>query len=158
MSHSLNSNFTDLLKLFSDGSVRFLVVGAYAMAIHGYPRATGDLDIWIDATPENARIAFAALQAFGAPLNELTVADLTRPGVVYQIGLPPARIDILTEIDGVTFADAWTRRTDGKSGALHFPVIGSTDLLTNKRATGRTKDLADAEALEQLLARRSRTP
>jgi hypothetical protein len=158
MSESLNQDFTDLLKSFADGEVRFLVVGAYALAVHGYPRATGDLDVWVDATPENARRTFAALAAFGAPLGGLTEIDLARPGVALQIGLPPSRIDILTEIDGVTFSDAWERRTEGHSEALRFPVIGGADLLTNKRATGRTKDLADAEALEQLLARRSRTP
>lgn len=102
----MNPDFVDLLRAFSEADVRFLIVGAYALAIHGRPRATGDLAIWIDATPENARRVWQALAVFGAPLAEISEADFAAPGVVYQIGLPPGRIDILTELTGVRFAEA----------------------------------------------------
>jgi hypothetical protein len=99
----LAKDFRDLLRVFGAHEVRLLVVGAYALAVLGRPRATGDLDVWVDPTPENAERAFAALRDFGAPLYELRVGDLARPGIVFQIGLPPLRIDVLTAIDGVVF-------------------------------------------------------
>ena len=105
----LAKDFRDLLRVFVAYDVRFLVVGAYALAVLGRPRATGDLGVWVDATPDNAPRTLAALHEFGAPLHELSLDDLSRPGVVYQIGLPPLRIDILTAIDGVTFSVAWRR-------------------------------------------------
>src|SRR5262245_65310908 len=104
----MNPDFVDLLRAFADADVRFMIVGAYALAVHGRPRATGDLDVWIDATPENASRVMKALAAFGAPLSEITEADFAHPGVVYQIGVAPGRIDILTELTGVTFEQAWT--------------------------------------------------
>ena len=97
-------DFRDLLRAFVDHDVRFLIVGAYALAVLGRPRATGDLDVWVEPTPRNARKAYEALHAFGAPLHELTAIDLATPGVVFQIGLPPLRIDLLTEITGLAFA------------------------------------------------------
>src|SRR5260221_10458571 len=95
----LAKDFRDLLRVFVAHDVRSLVVGAYALAVLGRPRATGDLDVWIDATPANARRTFTALREFGAPLHQLIVDDLAHPGVVFQIGLPPLRIDVLTVID-----------------------------------------------------------
>src|SRR5207237_2839905 len=99
----MNPDFVDLLRAFNAADVRFLIVGAYALALHGRPRATGDLDIWIDPTPANAAAVLRALIAFGAPTSQITAHDLSTPGVVYQIGVPPARIDILTELTGLTF-------------------------------------------------------
>jgi predicted nucleotidyltransferase len=144
----LAQDFRDLLCAFVDHEVRFLVVGAYALAILGRPRATGDLDVWIESTAKNAARAHAALEAFGAPLHDLTRDDLARPGTVFQIGLPPLRIDILTRITGVEFAPAWERRTEADFEGVRVPVIGREDFLANKRALGRTKDLADAERLD----------
>lgn len=144
----MNQDFHDLLREFVDAEVRFLVVGAYALAIHGRPRATGDLDLWIDPTPTNAERVYGSLERFGAPLVDLTPADLATPGVVYQIGVAPWRIDILTAIDGVTFSDAWPRRARGVYEDVTFPVIGRADLLRNKRSTGRPKDEVDAQLLE----------
>ena len=146
----LAADFRDLLRAFVDHDVRFLVVGAYALAIHGRPRATGDLDVWIDATPANAERAYVALRAFGAPLRDLTVADLSTPGVVFQVGLPPLRIDILTAISGVRFADAWRCRLRAIFEGVSVSVIGAKDFVTNKRATGRLKDLADVAAIQGL--------
>jgi hypothetical protein len=144
----LAADVRDLLHAFSDHDVRFLVVGAYALAVHGRPRGTGDLDLWVEATAENGARAYAALRAFGAPLHDLTMADLSTPGVVFQIGLPPLRIDVLTSIDGVRFADAWRRRVRATFEDVGVSVIGIADFIANKRATGRLKDLADIEALE----------
>jgi hypothetical protein len=154
----LAEDFRDLLRVFAAHDVRFLVVGAYALAVLGRPRATGDLDVWIDARPANARRTFAALKEYGAPLHELRVDDLAAPGVVFQIGLPPLRIDILTAIDGVRFADAWPRRIPADFDGVHVAVIGREDFLTNKRATGRLKDRADAERLDPRRRVRRRTP
>jgi len=145
----MNQDFHDLLSEFVDAEVRFLVVGAYALAIHGRPRATGDLDLWIDPEPANAERVYRSLQRFGAPLVDLTPEDLTTPGIVYQIGVAPWRIDILTAIDGVTFREAWPRRARGVYGDVTFPVISRADLLRNKRATGRPKDAVDAQLLEE---------
>jgi len=144
----MNQDFRDLLRALSDHSARYLVVGAYAVAVHGYPRATGDLDVWVDATPDNAPKVYRALQAFGAPLSDLALAELATPGVVFQMGLPPRRIDILTQVSGLAFADAWLHRTEARFGDVAAAVIGRAELLINKRATGRPKDLADVDALE----------
>jgi hypothetical protein len=151
----LARDFRDLLRAFVAHDVRFLVVGAYALAVLGRPRATGDLDVWVDPTPENAERTLAALRDFGAPLHDLRATDLATPGVVFQIGLPPLRIDVLTAIDGVRFSRAWPRRVRANFDGIRVPVIGRRDFLTNKRATGRLKDRADAERLAP--RRRSRT-
>src|SRR5215510_5785228 len=99
----MNPDFVDLLRAFNAADVRFLVVGAYALALHGRPRATGDLDVWIEATPENAPRVMGALAAFGAPLAQLSVDDFAREGIVYQLGVEPRRIDILTKLTGLSF-------------------------------------------------------
>lgn len=146
----MNEDFRDLLVALLGAQARFLIVGAHAMAVHGVPRATGDLDVWILRTPENAARVFAALLRFGAPLRSLGVAeaDLTKPGSVIQIGLPPRRIDVLTDITGVGFEAAWTGRVSHAFAGVEAPFIGREHLLLNKRATGRLKDRADVEALE----------
>lgn len=144
----LAEDFRDLLRAFVAHDVRFLVVGAYALAVHGTPRATGDLDLWIEADAANAERTIAALCDFGAALHDLRAEDLVTPGVVFQIGLPPLRIDVLTAIDGVEFAEAWPRRTRADFDGIRVPVIGRRHFLINKRATGRLKDRADAERLE----------
>lgn len=148
MTIDLARDFRDLLQAFIDRDVRFLVVGAYALAILGRPRATGDLDVWIENTPENAARAHAALGEFGAPLHDLTLEDLARPGTVFQIGLAPLRIDVLTQLTGVEFGPAFVRRIEAEFEGVRVPVIGREDFLANKRATGRAKDLADAEQLD----------
>ena len=148
MPSDLGSDFRDLLRVFIDREVRFLVVGGYAVAVHGRPRATGDLDVWIDCTDENAGLAFAALADFGAPMTDLTREDLATPGVVFQIGQPPLRIDVLTRLTGVGFESAWENRSHADFEGIQVPVIGRADLITNKRALGRARDLADVEDLE----------
>jgi hypothetical protein len=143
----MNQDFLDLLQAFVAANVRFLIVGAYALAVHGRPRATGDLDVWIDATPENAARVMGALAAFGAPLTEVREADFGKPGIVYQIGVPPGRIDILTELTGLTFSDVWPDRVRRPFGELEVDFIDKASFVRNKQATGRLKDLSDIEGL-----------
>jgi len=145
----LNQDFLDLLTALVQAGARFLVVGAHAMAVHGVPRATGDLDVWIARDPENADRVLAALARFGAPLEALGVSrdDLLRENEVLQVGLPPRRIDVLTSISGVSFAEAYPDRVRHDVGGLSIPFLGRAALVRNKRASGRTKDLADLEAL-----------
>lgn len=143
----MNPDFVDLLRAFADADVKFLIVGAYALAHHGHPRATGDLDVWVDATAENAPRIMRALAAFGAPLADVTEQDFARPGVVFQIGVPPGRIDVLTDLTGVGFAEAWAGRESGRFGDLTVDYLGRAAFVRNKRATGRAKDLGDIEGL-----------
>ena len=146
----LNEDYRDMLRALSDEKANFLIVGAYALAAHGYPRATVDLDIWIMPSPENADAVLRALLRFGTPLHNLTKKDLLTEGTWFQIGLAPRRIDIITAASGLLFEEAFanslTVNIDGIE--LHIPSI--PDLIRNKRASGRTKDIADAEALEEL--------
>jgi hypothetical protein len=154
-SDELNQDYRDLLQCLCSEVVDFLVVGAYAVAFHGTPRATGDIDLLVRPTVENAGRVWRALVKFGAPLAEvgMTAADFATPGMVYQIGLPPRRIDILTEISGVTFDEAWASRVQTLVIGLPVAFIGRDALVKNKRATGRAKDLID---LDLLRAERSR--
>jgi hypothetical protein len=132
-----------------DSGAEYLVVGAHALATYGQPRATGDFDIWIRATAENVERVWSALETFGAPRRRLSKADLCIPDTVYQIGIAPYRIDILTSITGVEFDDAWQNRNRTQVNGINVSVISRADLLKNKRATGRPKDIADAIWLEE---------
>jgi hypothetical protein len=143
----MNPDFVDLLRAFAAADVRCLVVGAYALALHGRPRATGDLDIWVDASADNAPRIMRALAGFGAPLRDVSETDFSREGIVYQIGLPPGRIDILTQLTGLTFAEAWPDRVRGRFGDVDVDFIGREAFIRNKKATGRTRDLGDIEGL-----------
>ena len=145
----LNPDFTDILSAFIVEKVEFLVVGGYAMAFHGYVRATGDIDLWIRISDENAEKVWRALRTFGAPLFDLNIEDLKTPGMVFQIGIVPSRIDIITQIDGVEFEDAWREHKMVEIENLQIPVIGKTQLLINKQSTGRIKDRNDALWLQE---------
>ena len=147
----LHRDFADLLTALANAGAEYVVVGAYAMAFHGVPRATGDLDVLVRPTPDNAERVWRALDAFGAPLEAtgLTAADLATPGTIYQMGLPPRRIDLLTSISGVSFDEVWSTHVELVIEGAVVPVIGRDALLRNKRATGRAKDLADVEILEK---------
>jgi hypothetical protein len=145
----MNPDFVEMLSELSATGAEFLVVGAHALAAHGLPRATGDLDIWVRADNENAPRVLEALRRFGAPLFDLSLDDLSKPGTVFQIGTAPTRIDILTGVSGLMFGEAWSRRTTVRIGELPVGVIGREDLIRNKRATGRPQDLVDADRLER---------
>ncbi len=140
----LNPDFRDMLSALSAEGAEFLVVGAYAMAAHGFPRASGDIDIWIRRSNENAERVWRALRQFKAPMRDLSVDDLKTVDTVFQIGVAPRRIDLLTSIDGVVFEQAWPRKKNVTVAGQHFAVIGWDDLLQNKSASGRPKDQADA--------------
>ena len=147
----MNPDFLDLLRALRGADVRFMVVGAYAVAVHGRPRATKDLDVWVEPSAENAPRVIRALVDFGAPLMGLTASDLETPGVGLQIGMEPLRIDVLTKVSGPSFGEAWaTHIVVAFSEDVTCPVIGFDALLANKRAAGRPQDLADIDALERL--------
>jgi hypothetical protein len=145
----LNPDYRDILSELSGAGAEFLVVGAFAMAAHQMPRATGDLDLWIRPDPSNARRVWTGLARFGAPVSQITYEELAEPGLFLQIGVAPVRIDILTEIDGVGFEEAWADRIERDFEGVRVPVISRRHLLVNKRAAGRPKDLADAAWIEE---------
>ncbi|MBC8647746.1 MAG: hypothetical protein H7X85_11310 [Thermoanaerobaculia bacterium] len=145
----MNRDFVEMLSALSEAGAEFLVVGAHAMAAHGVPRATGDLDLWVRANADNAGRVLIALERFGAPLFDLAAGDLASTGNVFQIGQPPNRIDILTSISGVDFDDAWKNRMTIEAGGLSVPVLGKQDFIRNKRAVGRPRDLRDLEMLAE---------
>jgi hypothetical protein len=147
----MTDDWFDVIRALLDADARFLTVGAHAMAVHGVPRGTQDLDLWVEPEPANAERVWRALASFGAPLAALGIRpdDLRQPDSVVQIGLPPNRIDILTGISGVPdFDAAWQDRVVAIVRERQVPFLGRAALLANKRATGRLKDLADVEALE----------
>ena len=143
------TDFRDLLAALVESGVRFMVVGAHALAAHGVPRMTGDLDVWLDPTEENAGRVWSALARFGAPLGSLSLreSDFTRTEQVVQLGLPPYRIDLMTSISGVDFRDAWEGRLVGTLFDVPVAFIGRDALLRNKRASGRPRDLEDVRSL-----------
>ena len=146
---AVNPDFRDLFAELSALEARFIVVGAHAVIYYTTPRYTKDLDLWVDPSPENARRVYAALARFGAPLHDLAVEDLSTPGTIFQIGLEPNRIDILTQVEGLSFESAWKNRVASTYGELPIAILGREDLLINKRSVARGQDLLDVERLEQ---------
>mgnify|MGYP003288124970 CR=1 FL=1 len=144
----MNPDFKELLLAFNEHNVEYLIVGAHALAAHGHVRATKDLDLWVQPEQSNAEKVLQALTAFGAPLRDLTIDDLTTKGTVFQIGLPPLRIDVITSIDGVQFAEAWPDRVGTSFAGVPAFVISRHHLIANKKATARLQDLADVQQLE----------
>jgi hypothetical protein len=136
-----------MLVALNDAEADYLVVGAYAMAAHGCPRSTGDIDFWVRPTPDNAARVWNALASFGAPMAEIAVEDFSTPGIVFQIGIAPQRIDVMTSVSGVDFDDAWPNRLVADLDGLRADVIGRKQLLQNKIASGRPKDTLDADIL-----------
>jgi len=143
----LDSDFRDFVEHFTANDVRFLIVGGYALAAHGMPRFTGDLDAWVWISAENASKVIRSLEAFGFAGLGLTDEDFNQPDRVVQLGYPPYRIDILTSIEGVEFDGAWERRFVLNLDGIEVPFIGRDDLLTNKRVAGRPQDRADVERM-----------
>ena len=141
----LNPDFRDRLLALSAEGVEFLVVGAYAVAVHGIPRATKDLDIWVGTRADNAARVHRALARYGAPLEGVTPADFASPDLIHQIGVAPQLLDVITSIEGVTFDEAWPRRLAVDLDGVTVPVLSREDLVGNKRAAGRSRDLVDLE-------------
>ena len=145
----LNPDFKDMLSCLKDAEVEFVIVGAYALAAHGFPRATGDIDIWVRNSSENAQKIMSALKKFGAPTSNISEEDFTSPDMVVQIGVEPCRIDLLTRISGVEFDAAWGNKVSITIDDLEIYVLSKADLLKNKSATGRDKDQGDIAWLEK---------
>jgi len=145
----LNEDYKEMLQVLLKNKVKFLVVGAYAMGAYGYPRATGDFDIWVEASVVNSRRVYRSLVQFGSPLSDLTEEIFSEEGIVFQIGIAPRRIDIITKIDGVEFGRAYSERHDILIDDLKVPFISKNDLIKNKESTGREKDKLDAEYLRK---------
>ena len=144
-----NPDFKDLLAALSAAEVRFLIVGGYAVTYHGHPRFTKDLDVWVDRDGDSPQRVYSALESFGAPLADVTEADFANPDVVYQVGVPPNRVDVLTSVSGVAFAQAWEQRVASTYGGVPVHYMSKQDLIANKRSSGRPQDLIDADSLER---------
>jgi len=140
-------DFRDLLALLNKHEVEYLIVGGYALAFHGAPRYTGDIDILVKPDPVNAQRILAALEEFGFGSVGLTSTDFEAPDQVIQLGFPPVRIDILTSLSGVSWEEAHSHWVEGAYGEVQVHFIGRDQFITNKRASGRKKDIADLEAL-----------
>lgn len=145
----LNSDYKDMLQVLLDNDVKFLLVGAYAMGVHGYPRATGDIDIWVEPSSDNSARVYHSMVEFGAPPHEIDETTFATPDVVFQIGVAPRRIDIITTISGVGFDDAYQQRQIVEIEGLPIPILSLGDMIRNKRATGRDEDRLDADRLEK---------
>ena len=155
MSQVFNEDYRDMIVCLQKEGVEFMLVGGYAVALYGWPRMTFDIDFWILANPQNAAAVLRALRAFGAPLMDLREEDFHKPGIVFQIGTEPQRIDILSAISGVSYEDARVRAVSMTVDGLTFKVISIDDLIVNKQASGRPKDIADARTLETLKAKKN---
>ena len=145
----LNKDYKEILQILLDEKVDFIVVGAYALAVHGFPRATGDIDIWVKPSKENSKKVFNSLAKFGAPLDNVERSDFENLNNVFQIGVVPRRIDIITMIDGVEYAQADKNKIILQIDRLTVPILSLNDLLQNKKSTGREKDKLDADLIEK---------
>jgi hypothetical protein len=145
----MSPDYLDIVRALSDADARFIIAGAYAVNLYVDPRATGYLDIRVEPSAENAGRVLRALNDFGAPLAGVSESDFAKPGVTFQIGVVPLRIDILTEISRVSFDEAWNGRTMHSFGPFTIPFLGKQTLIQNKRATARPKDLTDLDSLEK---------
>ena len=152
----LNKDYKEMLQCLLEEDVRFLLVGAYALAVHGFPRATKDIDLFVWATPQNAPRLLRALIRFGASVDDVSESDFSSEGIVFQIGNSPRRIDIITTISGIEFDAAYANRKILAVEGMEVPVISLEDLIANKRASGRTQDLADLEKLESVLQKKDK--
>ncbi|MFN0253686.1 MAG: nucleotidyltransferase [Kofleriaceae bacterium] len=144
----LGRDFRDMLATLESHGVRYLVVGGLAVAVHGTPRYTKDLDLWVECSPENASKLVAAINAFGLGSLGLVDADFLDPDIVIQLGYEPNRIDLLTALTGLTFADVYPKRHYAELDGMRIPIIDRESLLANKRALGRPHDLDDAKGIE----------
>jgi predicted nucleotidyltransferase len=145
----VNSDFSDLLRIFNAHNVKYLVIGGYAVVQYTEPRFTKDLDVLISTDAANAEAVYAALREFGAPLTDLTPKDFSEEGFFFQMGVPPVRVDVLMGIPGIQFDECWSRRVEVDFEGLKVIFISKDDLIASKRAAGRPQDLIDADMLSQ---------
>ncbi len=145
----LNEDYKEMLAILLEEEVRFIVVGAYALAAHGFPRATGDIDIWVRPDKNNSKKVYNALARFGAPINEIREDEFSQAGLIFQIGVIPRRIDIITKIDAIEFDEADLDKIVVDIDELRIPILSIDKLIKNKMATGREKDLLDAKLLKK---------
>jgi hypothetical protein len=145
----LNKDYKEMLQLLLEEQVDFILVGAYALAAHGYPRATGDIDIWVRADEINSINIYKALERFGAPVDQITVNDFANEGIVFQIGVTPRRIDIITHLDGVLFGEADEDKVIVEVEGLKLPILSFDKLIKNKLSTGRERDELDVKLLQK---------
>lgn len=141
-------DFRDMLLALQNANVKFLVVGGFAMGAHGHSRMTKDIDVWVERDKGNAERVYAALAEFGAPLDGITPEDFTLQDVIYQVGVEPIRVDILTSVEALSFSDAYANRVNDVLFGVKVACLSKEDLIANKRSVGRTQDLADIERLE----------
>ena len=146
----MNADYIDMLKCLNKAGVDYILVGGWAVNIYGYIRATVDLDIWILADADNAKKVYAAVAEFGAPVSEMKPEEFAQYGMIFQIGVAPCRVDIISKISGVSYADAVNRAVPKTIDGVPVRIISLDDLIANKKASGRTKDIADVEVLEGL--------
>ena len=144
----MNADYIDMLKCLNKAGVDYILVGGWAVNMYGYIRATVDLDIWILADADNAKKVYSAVAEFGAPVAEMKPEEFAEYGMIFQIGVAPCRVDIISKISGVRYADAVTRAVQKTIDGIPVRIISLDDLIANKKASGRAKDLADVEALE----------
>jgi len=145
----INSDLIDLLRLLNENQVKYLIVGAYAVIYYAEPRYTKDLDIWVEPSKKNAQKLWKALAEFGAPLENVTIADFQNPEIVFQIGVEPNRIDILMGIEGLTFKTAWKRRLKIQFDSVKVSILSIDDLITSKKMAGRLQDKLDLKYLKK---------
>ena len=145
----LNEDYKEMLESLLNEGVEFILVGAYALAAHGFPRATGDMDIWVKPDEENSKKVYKALARFGAPISKIREDEFSQPGLIFQIGVVPRRIDLITKIDAVEYEEADSDKIIVDIDDLKIPVLSIDKLIKNKMATGREKDLLDAKLLKK---------
>ena len=150
MKLNLPEDFLDMINCLHSNKVNYIIVGGYAMAISGFIRATGDIDIFVEPTVDNSKNVYMALVEFGAPLNSIEENDFSTEGIVYQMGVPPLRIDIITKVDGITFKEACKDALIEKISGISVPFLSLDKLITNKETTGRNKDKIDAIELKKI--------
>ena len=145
-----NDDYRDMLLALRNAGVEYMIIGGYALAVHGFLRATKDIDIWVHPTEDNAERLWTALVDFGAPLDHISPSDFAKPGIVLQIGVAPVRIDLITKVDGVDFAAAWEEKIESELFEVPTQVIGRDSFISNKLASGREQDLRDVEMIRKL--------
>ena len=153
---AISSDYEDLFSVFNKYKVRYLLVGAYAVIYYTEPRFTKDIDIWIKPDLKNANNLYRALKTFGAPLKDISIEDFTNKRLIYQIGLPPVRVDIIMALGGLNFNSAWRGRKRSKYGTVPINILGLKELIKSKKRMARKQDLLDLDKLSAMLKKKDK--